>query len=51
MANIRKPETMIVELNPEELELVRDGLRKILDFGGFDQWDAARDLLSDLEDV
>lgn len=42
---------VVVELSYPELELIRRALRLVRDFGEVDDWDPARDLLTDLEEV
>ncbi|MEU1037659.1 hypothetical protein [Streptomyces sp. NPDC005907] len=48
MANIRKPDVVVVEFTYAELEVVRTGLRLIRDFGRVEDWDPATEILSDL---
>jgi hypothetical protein len=50
VATVRKPETVIIELTPAELELIRAGLRAYREYRSTaEDDDATLALLSDLE--
>ncbi|MFJ3248356.1 hypothetical protein [Streptomyces sp. NPDC086782] len=53
MANIRKPDVVVVELTTAELELIRAGLRAYRTYEATAEAEdnAARDLLADLADA
>ncbi|MFE5159127.1 hypothetical protein ACFY1A_17050 [Streptomyces sp. NPDC001520] len=51
MAKLKTIGTVDVELSFPELELVRRALRLVENFGNVNDWDEARDLLADLEEV